>query len=392
MAKHSEEFIATATDPDDVDRLFDRLAGYNDTLVLQRVATRKEGMKILDLASNGDRPRVTYAVSHMLVDNGGNDDFALQWLADTGHTPELAAIRFKNLIGRDITDKLMQQRILGLAKLVDIFSPQADGLEPYLDMVNMGGNTDLRRSMCRLMAAVLRTSHPLAPPDVQQSVGGPMIPLIRHMWTDPMMNRFLPAIGYAYGRGNKLIDKQMSEGALEHIEKGHLRLVTSPMDASWESLDKWAGKPIWQKLWHAKTASGDSFLDELIERPNATDLLRKAVKHGVQLDAVVFGTKLGGLNVNESGMGVRVLDIAVSRAKADVVEWLLKQGCDPTLKTVCKDQRRLTNAVEIAENLEMTSKTSHQSMAALRVASAIRATATRNSATAAAATSSAIAP
>lgn len=339
-------------DPDfHIDRKFVELARANDIKGLERAVESPLAAKALEEARRGDRPAITYCVSHMLVDNGGNEEFARRWLENHGHQRRLAHKRASGSRILNDHSKVAAQHALGLSTLVDFFAHDERSPAPFLNFCNRKDSREFALFQSNIIAGVLRMQHPKEPPIVDyrdEQQARQRKNLVQALWHGgDQLNCLLPCIERAYGRGNPFVEG-MTDRALFHLvhEKKLTFAPKSTSDGFWEAIRTWASKEQACDIWHARQADDDSLIKELSTSASLVTFARIELMRelGADIDAVVDGKSALG------HQSQTLLHRAIAAKNTELVAHLLQNDCDPTkvMKTKLGDGLLTMTGVELA--------------------------------------------
>lgn len=370
MAQH---FQTTDSYKAVVDSEFAVLAHNRDIAGLLRVAESPAAQKAIDEAKLGKRPEITYCVAHMLVDGSGHEDFARDWINSHGPTGRGCATVVRNLLNktRDLY-KFEVQRLLGMATLQDFFQqpkPNASGERDrgfwntaITELCDKDHTAEQVAERANILAAVLRQHHPDQPPLIDYLDSGDWHvgkDLIDTCWRGPARyQNLLPAIQLAYGLDDPEVISRMRKSLRDLISAGEIStLRCTSSDTRWDAIVTWCTPELAADLWQTHVTVDQPMPFVSIVAGTDADLAIKRCQQLLEigfrgLDDHVDFTKEVSYEVPKGGLvAFTALHQATLVANADLVGWLLSQGCDPTKRSInTVDPASETSSVELADN------------------------------------------
>lgn len=352
------QLLEDASDRDEQEKIILQLAEGNDIKSLTAVL---DSNLYLEMQPDGvgSWHALTYATAHMLVDGSGNDQFAMRWMYQFGHTRTSAA---KQLIhdwsAPDDTDYAVQRR-LGLATIAEPFKllRESNTSRAPFNRIMIASTGAGVITQARETAFLLRTMYPDQIPTIerQQQGGDPrVVSLATFVWHHNSLGytHILPAFELAYGLNNPSVRETMRAGMLDMLKEDALAIeIDSKYCSHWDAMATWGGPDAGERAWRAKLHRDDHLIVELSKWTSGTALnrLEAAIALGADLQAVVDGIEFLELGVTGKA---RFMEVAVRENNADMVGWLISRGCDPELRTPKPTGEGTWSAAEIAMQLE----------------------------------------
>lgn len=367
-------------------RQIQKWAANNDIDALSHVLTsawRKRDR------SNFERPELTYAVAHMLVDGGENVAFAQAWMEVFGHTVEMARKHLADQWRDTIEDRFLDQTRLGLATVANVFtilSYDEERVAPILQIMGYrADNYGMNDKQAQGLAHILRFTAPEGIPNVSYMVPGNgqvlRAPLTDVLFTyqDLKVRHMLPAVQLAYDDEREDIREVMRAGIQKMLNAGRLSMEAWKEEAyQWNAMRAWGEEGLGAKIWHATVLPKMPFVQALFEKCS-DDIIISRLEQVEQMGADLQSPVR--LKAAAEDQRVRILDIAAAYAKPDIVGWLLGKGCDPTLESTDPATGQSVNAQMLAAaKLAQTSESSAEYPAVRRVSELIAADLARRAA------------
>lgn len=367
-------------------RQIQKWAANNDIDALSHVLTsswRKRDR------SDFERPELTYAVAHMLVDGGGNAAFAQAWLEVFDHSVEKARKHLADQWKDTIEDRFLDQSRLGLATVANVFtilSYDDERVAPILQIMGYrDDNYGMNDKQAQGLAHILRFTVPEELPKISFMADGSgqvvrkPLPEVLFTFQTLKVRHLLSAIQLAYGEEREDIRQMMRLGIDQMLATGRLSMEAWKEEAyQWNAMRTWGAEDLGAKIWHATVLPKMPFIQALFEK--CTDdiiisRLEQVEQMGADLQSPVR------LKAAAEDQKVRILDIAASYAKPDIVGWLLGKGCDPRLDSTDPASGKSVNAQMLAAaKLAQTSESSAEYPAVRRVSELIAADLARRAA------------
>lgn len=314
-----------------------RCASCNDVRSLKVFMEPDLTAELLRQQDDHPNPKIsaTYAVAHMMVDGGGNEDFAMAWMQHFGHTVKDAGEHFLALWNMPNEGLEFEQKRLAMAHLGQAtVLLEGKGLSPLAQMPVTGILPTPR--VTREIGFYLRAFHPDGVPDVTaMKFEGP---------------EFTESLGGTWCRDAKLFAAVLDAYPPEHVRAGEqmqaaMRQVLQEHPAQrlnavdFEGLDRWGWPGCGADVWTWSQPGELSCIEALLGRRDkrVVEDLKRLIDAGADVNAT-FRARVGTLH--------RAIDIAVENGDSASVGLLLAHGADPQLKAIDKDPKFCRSAAD----------------------------------------------
>lgn len=277
-------------------------------------------------------PRIVYAASHMLVDGGGRDGFAKNWLEQTGHSPELAYQYASGAWNALVSTRpqIEVQRFIGAAcvagRIFEEYGGAPTGKIKDLSWFLLENSTPHR---VQVLEEILRHKCPDGLPDAALSLENrsPVCIADRLALRQPT---FLESIEKVYGLDHPVVGSQMRGAFMRALEATEANLTERSF---WQSLQRWGDAPLAEAVMRG-TFNVKSDNDEERTRVPMFEAVMNGAGPVLGRDIVQTVVMLG-LDVNRAFAphGERFIDVAVDRNDPELFSWLIARGADPELKS-----------------------------------------------------------
>lgn len=375
-------------------KLIEKISAGNDVESLMHFL---DDRLVRRLQPNGpiQSPEICFAVTHMLVNGRGQNEFAAAWLQRFGgQLSTYAHKHYRSGLQQADTAKdevVYAQRRLGLAMFCDPFGRPSESSQPAVIAVlerEIQLEEPVRTRMLRQrqyeFASILRDYVPTELPSYVNTLKGQTVKtnLAEMLWGKPALHYALDAVDLAYGTGNPRIREQMQVAIKAAVALGQFEL--SPKDpALWNALEKWGDREVGSALWRGKyvtilglTAIATNYHEALLKLPGekAIGVLGRLEAMGTDLQQFLDDNTGHTTSNKKAFRGFRrLMDFAVEQSAPHIVGWLLVNECDPELEMNQDGTWLNDNAVQAAVLKEERSKGGSKHADVVQVATLMRA-------------------
>lgn len=343
LTRQMAETLMEVLDPGRMESFIVKLALANDVESLKRFSNTNLIDEVMERTQRSQA--VMFAPAHMLIDNSGNEGFARHWLERCKFTQALAADYYQKNSRLELNDTIHEQQRLGVATLTNIFAlaqtfhlPERDGVltSPFKAVMERAGGVNMAQQS-RELAFILRTCHPDQLPTLEYMDDNgvhDVAPLSDRVWgmQGLRFRHLLDGLSEAYSPDNAAVLATM-RSSIDRMMDQKLLSIEPPRNSGgiegyqWKALGIWASEGYGAKIWSSRMVPDTSCIEMLVQ---AT---------GEELDARMKQLIRMGADINEptstraqgEDVKLRLMELAVSKAKPEVVAWLLAHGADPDL-------------------------------------------------------------
>lgn len=364
ISKATAELLVSTVPNDKMVTLVEKIAAGNDVDSLQHFM---DDRLVRRLQPQGPlmSPEIAFAVTHMLVNGRGQEQFAAQWLQTfSGKLGTYAHRYYRGGLQQADTAKdeiVFAQRRLGLAGFCDPFGRPDGSTSPAIIAVlereiplEEPLRTRIRTQRQYELACILKDhlpsgEFPLYTTQLKgkaaqssQAIFGTEVSkstLADKLWA-PELIYATEAVRLAYGIEHELVRKQMHEGIKTAMAAARFQLDDKGLGKDqWDALAIWGDKNIANALWRSQfktnvqgTVMGTIFHEELLRIPQdqAIATLNRLDTMGADPEQWLEHN-LGYTQSNRKQFRGfrRLMDYAVDQAAPHIVGWLLVNECDP---------------------------------------------------------------
>lgn len=360
LTRQMAETLMDVLDPGRMESFIVKLAQANDVDSLKRFSNTNLIDDVMDRTNRSCA--VMFAPAHMLIDNSGNEEFARHWMERCRATKALASNYYQKESRLSLNNPIHEQHRLGVATIAKIFEldatfhlPERDGPvieSPFEVVMSREGSTSLAQQS-RELAFILRTCHPDRMPlleSMDKNGVQETSPLSDKVWGGKGLRfrHLLDGLSEAYSPDNAEVLATMRSSIDRMMEEKFLSIEPARNSGGitgyqWKALDIWAPEGYGAKIWSSRMVPDTSCIELLVS------------KTGAELDARMKQLVRMGADINEPTMTMyqgdlklRLMELAVSKAKPEVVAWLLAHGADPDLPMAQVDGAPIRSAAQMA--------------------------------------------
>lgn len=349
-ASMADYFPETIGDYPAMSRAFQALADNYDIDGLERAGESPAASTAMDMARRGTWPEIGNSVAHMLVDGGGKEEFARDWMA--AHWPSVKSLNrvIDQILTSNDRSKVRNQQLLGLSTQYDFFEHHSYGNSAFYRIARANPTPAQAREDCRILAAVLRMTHPNQLP--KASYRHPPEewttdrPLAEVLWSGPsQLGHLLTAVDMAYGQTNATVNAQMKEGIAKMLAGGTLDVDIQPLQTvRWTELRKFGDAEVAQQVlasshknFLGSSYGGSSTQPMLYRLAVDTDFARHCLKtlQAMGLSDFEHMAEHRGI-VSKEAQQWNLLHFAINIGSPQLCGWLLAQGSNPHARTICE--------------------------------------------------------